>query len=148
MAGVLKGFNSFRLTFQTTELLCLMDLDLIALFLVEILFRPRNCIYSMIQTLGTTMSLPTLRLLWRNRSYQNNSGYTSRLNYLGNSQTIELYGRLHADLFNSDRMLINGVDMNIKHIRAPEAFYLLASSDDTKVRVKILDAALFITPQN
>src|SRR5215470_3057189 len=41
-----------------------------------------------------------------------NSGYTTRLKYLGESQTIELYGRLHADLFNSDRMLINGVDMN------------------------------------
>jgi hypothetical protein len=42
------------------------------------------------------------------------SGYNSRLNYIGNSQTIELYGRFHADLFNSDKMIINGVDMNIK----------------------------------
>jgi hypothetical protein len=74
-----------------------------------------------------------------------NSGYTTRLNYLGKSQTIELYGRLHADLFNSDRMLINGVDMNIKLTRAPEAFYLLGPSDDTKLRIKILDATLFIT---
>jgi hypothetical protein len=42
-------------------------------------------------------------------------------------------------------MLINGVDMNIKLARAPEAFYLLAPSDDTKVHIKILDATLFIT---
>jgi hypothetical protein len=76
---------------------------------------------------------------------KDNSGYISRLNYLDNSQTIELYGRLHAYLFNFDRLLINGVNMNIKLTRAPEAFYLLASSDDTKVRVKILDATLFIT---
>jgi len=48
-------------------------------------------------------------------------------------------------LFNSDRMLINDVDMNIKLTRAPEPFYLLALSDDTKVRTKILDATLFIT---
>jgi len=42
-------------------------------------------------------------------------------------------------------MLINGVDMNIKLTRAPDAFYLLAPSDDNKVRIKILDATLFIT---
>ena len=35
-------------------------------------------------------------------------------------------------------MLINGVDMNIKLTRAPESFYLLAPSDDVKVRIKIL----------
>jgi hypothetical protein len=60
-----------------------------------------------------------------------NKGYTTRLNHLNESKTIELYGRLHADLFNSDRMLINGVDMNIKLTRAPEA--------------KIIDATLFVT---
>jgi len=42
-------------------------------------------------------------------------------------------------------MLINGVDMNIKLTGAPDAFYPLAPSDDNKVRIKILDATLFIT---
>jgi len=42
-------------------------------------------------------------------------------------------------------MLINGVDVNIKLTRTPEAFHLLAPKDDTKVRIKILDATLFIT---
>jgi len=42
-------------------------------------------------------------------------------------------------------MLINGADMNIKLIRMPEAFYLLAPSDDNKGRIRILDAILFIT---
>jgi hypothetical protein len=42
-------------------------------------------------------------------------------------------------------MLIKGVDMNIKFTRVPEAFYLLAPSDDIKLRIKILDATLFIT---
>ena len=71
-------------------------------------------------------------------------GYATRLNYLSDSQTVELYGRLHADLLNSDKMLINGVDMNVKLTRAPVAFYLLAPSDDTKVRIKILDANLLL----
>jgi hypothetical protein len=57
----------------------------------------------------------------------------------------ELYVRLHTDIFNSDRMLINGSDMNIKLTRAPETFYLLAPSDDIKLHIKILDSTLFIT---
>jgi hypothetical protein len=73
-----------------------------------------------------------------------NKGYESRLKFVNSSETIELSGRLHADLFNSDEMLINGVDMNIKLKRAPEAFYLLGPSDDTKVRIKIEDATLYV----
>jgi hypothetical protein len=42
-------------------------------------------------------------------------------------------------------MLINGVDMNIKLTRASEGFYILAPSDDKKLRIKILDATIFIT---
>jgi len=38
-------------------------------------------------------------------------------------------------------MLINN-DMNIKLIRTPEAFYLLAPTFDTKVRIKILYVTL------
>ena len=75
---------------------------------------------------------------------KDNTGYATRLYYLSNNKTIELYRRLHADLFNSDKKLINGVDMNIKLTRTPEAFYLLAPLDDTKLRIKILDATLFI----
>jgi hypothetical protein len=42
-------------------------------------------------------------------------------------------------------MLINGVDMNIKLTRTSEAFYLLGPSDDTNVRIKIIEANLFLT---
>ena len=76
---------------------------------------------------------------------KDNTDYATRINYLSDSQTLQLYGRLHADLFKSHKMLINVEDMNVKLTRAPEAFYLLVPSDDTKVRIKILDATLFIT---
>ena len=55
---------------------------------------------------------------------KDNSGYAKRLNNFSNGKILEQYGRLHADFFNTDEMLINGVDMNIKLTRAPEAFYL------------------------
>ena len=65
--------------------------------------------------------------------------------YLRNGKILELYWRLHADFFNSDKMLINGVDINIKLTRAPESFYLGGPSGDNKVRIKILYDTLFIT---
>ena len=48
-------------------------------------------------------------------------------------------------MFISDKMLINGVDMNNKITRAPETSYLLPTSDNNNVRIRILDATLFIT---
>ena len=45
---------------------------------------------------------------------KDNRRFTKRLNYFSNGNTLELYGRLHADLLNSDKMLINGVDMKMK----------------------------------
>jgi hypothetical protein len=48
-------------------------------------------------------------------------------------------------MFNPDKMLINGANMSIKLTRTPEDFYLLARNNDTKVRVKFLDATPFFT---
>jgi hypothetical protein len=91
-----------------------------------------------------THLVTSLWYLDSSQELKDDNGYTTRLKCIGNSQTVELYGRLHADLFNSDKMLINGVDINIKMTRAPEAFYLLAPNDHTKVRIKILDVTVFI----
>jgi len=54
---------------------------------------------------------------------KDNSGYVRRLNYLSKGNITDLNGRPHADLFNSDKISINGVDMNIKITRAPQSFY-------------------------
>ena len=79
-----------------------------------------------------THLVSSLWYLDSSQELKDNNGYSTRLKYIGNSQTVELYGRLHADLIKSDKILINGVDMNIKMTRTPEAFYLLAPDDDTK----------------
>jgi len=50
----------------------------------------------------------------------------------------------HAGLLKSDKVLINGVDVNIELTRAPDFFYLLLPSDDNKLRIKNLDATLLI----
>ena len=42
-------------------------------------------------------------------------------------------------------MLINGLNINIRLTRAPEAFNLFGPTDDPKERIKILDATHFVT---
>ena len=69
-------------------------------------------------------------------------GYATRLTYLSKCQTLELYGRLEVDLFNSDRMLINDVFVNIRLTRAPEALYLLGPSHEHMVHINILTLLL------
>ena len=54
---------------------------------------------------------------------KNNTGHATRLHNLGKSNAIELFGRLHADLFNSDKMLSNDVDMNIK-LTLPQKIFI------------------------
>ena len=72
---------------------------------------------------------------WYLDSPRENTGYAKRLIHLSNGKTLEKYGRLHGDLFNSDKILINGVDMSIKLTRAPDPFYLLTPSNDNKVLI-------------
>jgi hypothetical protein len=49
-----------------------------------------------------------------NGTLKDNTGYATRLKYFGNSKTIDLYGRLHTGMFNSDNILTDGLDMNIR----------------------------------
>ena len=65
---------------------------------------------------------------WNHDSHKNysalkdNDGYTTQINYLRNGQTVELYGKLLADFISTGKMLLNGVDMNIKLKSAIELF--------------------------
>jgi len=70
---------------------------------------------------SSTLLISSFSYLDSPRELKENTAYVKLSNYLSNVKTLELYGRLHADLFNSDKMLINCVDMNIKLTRAPDA---------------------------
>jgi len=72
-----------------------------------------------------------------------NNCYITRSKYIGNSQTVELYGRLHADFFNSNKMWINDVDMNFKLTRTTEAFNFLAPTDDKIANQNVIRYSLY-----
>lgn len=73
-----------------------------------------------------------------------NKGYIKRKKLLARSNEVELIGRLHADLFNQTKLLLNGVDIRIRLTKARSEFFLLGPSNDTKVLLKITDASLHV----
>lgn len=71
-----------------------------------------------------------------------NEGFRIRKN-IARSE-IEMIGHLHADIFNQDKFLINGVSMGVKLVRSREVFNLMSPSAATKFKVTINDASLII----
>ena len=71
-----------------------------------------------------------------------NNGFKTRASFTSKSKAVEIMGRLHCDIFQQDRYLLNGVEMNIKLIRSPESFHLMANG--TAFTTVIEDVALFV----
>lgn len=68
-----------------------------------------------------------------------NKGYVERKK-ITKVGAIELYGHLHCDIFNTDKFMINGVEMCVKLIKAKNEFHLFG--DASSGHVEITDANL------
>ena len=55
-----------------------------------------------------------------------------------------MIGHLHCDLFNQDKMLMNGVEMRVRLVRSKDAFCLMDSTEDGQFDIKIKEAMLII----
>lgn len=72
-----------------------------------------------------------------------NVGLEKRRKLFAESGKVELIGKLHCDMFNQEKLLLNNVDMRIViSLHKPE-FYMM-EEDTQKSMIKILDATLFI----
>ena len=71
-----------------------------------------------------------------------NTGFKARGQLTARSKTVEMMGRLHGDIFQQDRYLVTGVEMNIRLIRSPETFHLMG--DGTAYTTVIEQASLFV----
>lgn len=76
-------------------------------------------------------------------------GLEARRKRIKNSKTVDLLGRIHADIFAQEKYLINGVDLRIRFVRSKDAFSLLGvplKQDEAvpQYKVKILHASLFV----
>lgn len=68
-----------------------------------------------------------------------NLGYKARKTLIAESKTVNLCGYLHCPLFNIDRLIISGVDMNIKLIPSKNNFQFIG---EVPVKLHILNAVL------
>lgn len=78
-----------------------------------------------------------------------NRGYSSRKTKCELSKTMDLLGRIHADIFMQEKYLLNGVDLRLRFVQSKDAFALMSPppADDqpaSQYRVKILRASLFV----
>jgi hypothetical protein len=71
-----------------------------------------------------------------------NTGFAKRKAFTSLSKEVDLYGKLNCDFFNQNRLLLNGVNMQIKLIRSQDSFCLMAAAD-SEYKVAILEAILF-----
>ena len=73
-----------------------------------------------------------------------NPGYVKRRDFFVKNKSIELCDKLHIDLFNSNRYLLNKVPMKIKLERSKSSFVLLGDVDSTKFFLHIDKCALYV----
>lgn len=73
-----------------------------------------------------------------------NSGLSKRQAFSLHAQTFDMMGHLHCDIFNQDKMLINGVEMRVRLVRNKDAFCLMDSSENGIFKVQITEATLLV----
>lgn len=74
-----------------------------------------------------------------------NQGLIQRRKHVLNSNgNLELLTKIHCDIFNSERFLINGVDLSIKILRNDNSFCLMCDPSRGKYNIRINEAKLII----
>lgn len=74
-------------------------------------------------------------------SFTNNAGLTTRRN-LFHDNRVDLIGHLHSDIFNQEKLLINGVELRVRLVYSRDGFAIM---DKTGVcSYKITEASLFV----
>jgi hypothetical protein len=70
------------------------------------------------------------------KAQEYNAGFWGRKQFLKNG-TVNMCGRLHCDIFNSDRYLLNKINLNIQLKKTTSAFSLMWANDKTQYEVDI-----------
>lgn len=71
-----------------------------------------------------------------------NEGFLKRGKLIAESKSVEMMGRLHCDLFQQDRYLLNKTELKVKLIRTPVEFHLMG--EGTAFTTMIESASLWI----
>ena len=73
-----------------------------------------------------------------------NMDLETRSEWTKTSKIVELEGRIHSDLFNKKKLILNGVDLAVKlHLHKPE-FCLLSVDTTQAYKITIVDTILYV----
>ncbi|XP_078357498.1 uncharacterized protein F54H12.2-like [Oculina patagonica] len=73
-----------------------------------------------------------------------NIGLKARYEFTKESQTVDMIGPIHSDIFFQDRLILNGVNLRLKLNRAKDSFCLVSSAPGANFKVVITEAILFV----
>ena len=69
-----------------------------------------------------------------------NTDLGTRSEWKKTSKIVELQGRIHSDLFNQEKLILNGVDLMVKLHRHKPEFFLLSGDTAPAYKITIVDA--------
>ena len=72
-----------------------------------------------------------------------NTGFRFRKSFISASRTVEMMSKLHCDLFNQCRLLLNQVNVKLIFTRNTDAFCLLAANN-ANVKIEIEEISLYV----
>ena len=73
-----------------------------------------------------------------------NMGLKARYEFKKGSDTVDMTGPIHSDIFFQERLLLNGVNLRLKLNRAKNAFCLVSSAAGPNFKVVITEAILYV----
>ena len=73
-----------------------------------------------------------------------NTGLGTRSGWTKTSKIVSLQGRIHSDLFNQEKLILNGVDLTVKLHRHKPEFCLLSGDTGPAYKITIVDAIVYV----
>ncbi|XP_005101436.1 uncharacterized protein F54H12.2-like [Aplysia californica] len=73
-----------------------------------------------------------------------NAGMKFRCSLTASSKEVAMYGRLHVDIMNTNRYLLNGVDVKLRLVKSKESFHLMAEGAGFKTSRSLTHVSLFV----
>ncbi len=107
-------------------------------YLETVLNYDQNCLTTHLVNQGFMIDTPL-----HMNSLTTNNGYLKRKTVFGGSNVVELIGKLHGDMLNQQKLLLNNVDLRIVLSLEKPEFYTMGLDADTSF-IEILDATMFM----
>ena len=73
-----------------------------------------------------------------------NTGLKTRSEWTKTNKIVELQGRIHSDLSDQEKLILNGVHLTVKLYRHKPEFCLLSSDTTPAYKIPIVDAILYV----